>query len=67
MDKLDLYDVLNSASARLEFLSVLLVSKGDNIPPVRMTRSEIQDEVLNLVSDELIVIAGMLSSASKDQ
>lgn len=64
MEKLDLCDILNSASARLEFLSVLLVSKGDNLPAVRMTRSDIRNEVIDLVSDELLVISGMLSSAS---
>lgn len=57
LDVLSCYDEFAAVSSRLELLSVLLASNGDNLPPIFSNRDDWQHEVRMLVSDELVRLA----------
>lgn len=51
------FDEFSFLSSRLELLSVLLASNGDNLPPLFSSRDSFRSEVRFFVADELERIA----------
>lgn len=49
----DLFDSISSLRLRLDLLSALLASRGNNLVPVSISRPEFDAEIVDLVADEL--------------